>query len=63
MSIKHQMKAILVTQDGETFLVLREFYTNDLSTGKLLDGKYYQGRTLKLVKEKDDEKQLLQEKG
>ncbi len=57
------MKAILVTQDGETFLVLREFYTNDLSTGKLLDGKYYQGRTLKLVKEKDDEKQLLQEKG
>lgn len=57
------MKAILVTQDGETFLVLREFYTNDLSTGRLLDGKYYQGRTLKLVKEEDDEKQLLQEKG
>jgi len=60
MSIKHQMKAILVTQDGETFLVLREFYTNDLSTGKLLDGKHYQGRTLKLEKEKDDERQIIQ---
>jgi len=62
MPIRRQMKAILVTQDGETFLVLREFYTNDLSTGQLLDGKTYQGRTFRLIKEKDNEKQLLQEK-
>ena len=63
MSIKHQMKAILVTEDGTNFLVLRELYVNDLRTGKLLDGKHYQGRTLRLVKEEeeDDEKQLLQE--
>ena len=63
MSIKHQMKAILVTEDGTNFLVLRELYVNDLRTGKLLDGKHYQGRTLRLVKEEDDEKQLIQEKG
>ena len=61
MSIKHQMKAILVTEDGANFLVLRELYVKDLRTGKLLDGKHYQGRTLSLVKEEDDEKQLLQE--
>ena len=62
MSIKHQMKAILVTEDGQNFLVLRELYVNDLRTGKLLDGKHYQGRTLRLVKEEEDEKQLFQEK-
>ena len=63
MSIRRQIKAILVTQDGETFLVLREFYVNDLNTGQLLDSKTYQGRTFRLVKEEADEKQqLLQEK-
>ena len=55
MSIKHQVKAILVTEDGENFLLLRELYCNDLRTGKLLDGKHYQGRTLRLVKEEEDD--------
>ncbi len=55
MSIKHQLKAILVTEDGVNFLLLRELYVNDLRTGKLLDGKHYQGRTLRLVKEEDDD--------
>jgi hypothetical protein len=57
MSIKHQVKAILVTEDGENFLLLRELYCNDLRTGQLLDGKHYQGRTLRLVKEEDDERE------
>ena len=57
MSIKHQLKAILVTEDGVNFLVLRELYVNDLRTGKLLDGKHYQGRTLRLVKEEGDEQE------
>jgi len=47
MSIKHQLKAILVTEDGVNFLLLRELYVNDLRTGRLLDGKHYQGRTQK----------------
>jgi len=55
MSIKHQLKAILVTEDGVNFLLLRELYVNDLRTGKLLDGKHYQGRTLRLVKEEDND--------
>ena len=57
MSIKHQLKAILVTEDGVNFLLLRELYVNDLRTGKLLDGKHYQGRTLRLVKEEGDEQE------
>jgi len=55
MSIKHQVKAILVTEDGVNFLLLRELYCNDLRTGQLLDGKHYQGRTLRLVKEEEDD--------
>ena len=55
MSIKHQVKAILVTEDGEHFLCLRELYVNDLKTGNLLDGKTYQGRTFKLIKEEEDD--------
>jgi len=62
MSIKHQLKAILVTEDGVNFLLLRELYVNDLRTGKLLDGKYYQGRTFILQEENDEREQLLQEK-
>jgi len=63
MSIKHQLKAILVTEDGVNFLLLRELYVNDLRTGKLLDGKHYQGRTFVIQEEKDDEReQSLQEK-
>lgn len=56
MSIKHQLKAILVTEDGVNFLLLRELYVNDLRTGELLNGKTYQGRTFTL-QEEDDEQQ------
>lgn len=55
MLIKHQVKAILVTEDGEKFLLLRDLYCNDLRTGQLLDGKHYQGCTFKLIKEEEDD--------
>ena len=55
MSIRRQMKVMLVTQDNENFLCIREFYCNDLQTGTLLDGKNYQGKTFKLVKDEEDE--------
>lgn len=48
MTIKHQLKAILITEDGENFLCIRQFYVNDLRTGQLIDGKIYQGRKFKL---------------
>ncbi len=59
MQEKHQLKAIFITEDGENFLCIRQLYVNDLRTGKLLDGKLYQGRNFKLVKEegKKDERE------
>jgi len=54
MSVKHQLKAILITEDGENFLCIRQLYVNDLCTGNLLDGKIYQGRKFKLVKEEEN---------
>ncbi len=55
MQTKHQIKAIFITEDGENFLCIRQLYVNDLCTGKLLDGKIYQGRKFKLVKEEEKE--------
>jgi len=46
MDTKHQAKLILITEDGATFLCIRQLYANDLRTGQLLDGKIYQGRNL-----------------
>lgn len=59
MQTKHQIKAIFITEDGENFLCIRQLYVNDLRTGKLLDGKLYQGRNFRLVKEegKKDERE------
>jgi hypothetical protein len=54
MANKYQLKAILITEDGENFLCIRQFYLNDLYTGKLLDGKHYQGRRFKLIPEESE---------
>jgi hypothetical protein len=51
MDTKHQAKLILITEDGVTFLCIRQLYANDLRTGQLLDGKIYQGRKFKLIGE------------
>ena len=56
MADKHQLKAVLITEDGENFLCIRQLYVNDLCTGQLLDGKIYQGRRFKLMeKTKNDQ--------
>jgi hypothetical protein len=51
MQTKHQLNGIFITEDGENFLCIRQLYVNGLRTGNLLDGKIYQGRNFKLVKE------------
>jgi hypothetical protein len=54
MSKKYQLKAVFITEDGENFLCIRQLYLNDLYTGKLLDGKHYQGRRFKLIEENEN---------
>ena len=56
-----QVKGILVSTDGINFLCTRELYTMILSTGELIDGKTYQGKTFILKKEVENEKELLVE--
>lgn len=53
MANKYQLKAVLITEDGETFLCIRQLYLNDLCTGSLIDGKRYQGRRFKLIPEEE----------
>ena len=54
MPDKYQLKATFITEDGENFLCIRQFYCNDLRTGNLLDGKQYQGRRFKLIPEEEE---------
>ena len=54
MANKYQLKAIFITEDGESFLCIRQFYVNDLYTGNFLDGKQYQGRRFKLIPEEKE---------
>lgn len=63
MQTKHQIKGIFITEDGENFLCIRQLYVNDLCTGKLLDGKIYQGRKFKLVKEEENYENEHESKG
>jgi|GEM_PF-6187261 hypothetical protein len=51
MDTKHQAKLILITEDGVTFLCIRQLYVNNLRTGQPLDGKIYQGRKFELMGE------------
>lgn len=54
MTNKYQLKATFITEDGENFLCIRQFYCNDLCTGDLLDGKQYQGRRFKLISNEEE---------
>jgi len=56
VTVKHKLKAILITEDGENFLCIRQLYANDLCTGVLLNEKIYQGRRFKLVEESNDKR-------
>ena len=48
---KLNFKGLFITEDGETFLCIRQFYVSDLETGEMLNGKHFQGRKFKLVGE------------
>ncbi len=50
-------KLLLLSEDGETFLCIRQFFANSLRTGRYLDNKNYQGLRFKLIKEANDEQQ------
>jgi hypothetical protein len=52
---KHKLKAVLITEDGRSFLCVRQIYANDLRTGQFLDEKLYQGRRFNLVEEPNDQ--------
>jgi hypothetical protein len=52
---KHKLKAVLITEDGRSFLCVRQIYANDLRTGQFLDEKLYQGRRFNLVEELNDQ--------
>jgi hypothetical protein len=51
---KHKLKGIFITEDGVSFLCIRQLYANDLCTGALLNEKIYQGRRFKLLEESND---------
>jgi len=48
---KHKLKGVFITEDGQSFLCVRQIYANDLRTGQFLDEKLYQGRRFKLEEE------------
>ncbi len=55
---KLNFKGLFITEDGETFLCIRQFYVSNLETGEMLNGKHFQGKKFKLIGElKDDRKQ------
>jgi len=56
MNKKHKLKAIFITEDGVSFLCIRQLYANDLRTGQFLDEKLYQGRRFRLMEEPNDER-------
>jgi len=54
-SKKHKLKALFITEDGRSFLCVRQIYANDLRTGQFLDEKLYQGRRFNLVEEPNEQ--------
>ena len=56
---KLNFKGLFITEDGgETFLWTREFFVSDLETGKMLDGKRFQGKKFKLIGEEKDGREI-----
>ncbi len=48
---KLKLKAVFISEDGETFLCIRQYYLDDLCTGKFIDGRTFQGKKFKLISE------------
>lgn len=52
-----KLKVLLISEDRETFLCLRQYYANSIRTGQFLDDTNLQGRKFKLIQEdKEDER-------
>ena len=49
-----KLKCVLLTEDGQNWLVIRQFYVTDLATNNLLD-EQFGGMRLKRI-DKEDEK-------
>ena len=51
-----KLKCVLLSEDGENWLVIRQFYASDLATNEFLD-EQFQGMKLKIIdklEEKND---------
>ena len=44
-----RLKGAFISEDGESFLCIRQYYLNDLTTGNLIDGRTLQGRKFRLM--------------
>jgi hypothetical protein len=44
-----KLKCMLLTEDGETWLVIRQFYAADLQSNAILDGVELAGMKLKTI--------------
>jgi len=44
-----KLKCILLSEDGETWLVIRQFYAADLQTNTILDGLELAGMKLRTI--------------
>jgi hypothetical protein len=49
-----KLKAILITEDGENWLCVRQYYATDLRTNAFLDA-FFQGARFKIIKENTNE--------
>jgi hypothetical protein len=49
-----KLKALLITEDGENWLLIRQYYVTDLRTSVFLDA-FFQGAKFKLIMENSNE--------
>jgi len=54
-----KLKALLITEDGENWLCVRQYYATDLRTNAFLDA-FFQGARFKIIKEKTNESTTIQ---
>lgn len=52
-----KLKVLLISEDEETFLCLRQYYANSIRTGQFLDDTNLQGRKFKLIQEESNGQQ------
>ena len=55
---KLNFKGLFITEDGEIFLCIRQFYVSNLETGEMLNGKHFQGKKFKMIGEDKDGREI-----